>query len=158
MVVLKGYFDGGRSVYHDRVTLAIACGTCEEWDAAESAWKRVLTDQNAPSLPTTDVVRLKKGFSKNEGWGRGRQVAPRPNYSADLDLTLKAASSVSFWRLDQFFSLSSESPQRPNSTIAGDGSDTAVVCREYGLSQQTPFLPRSKLWKLSHSNQQLNKY
>lgn len=67
-MVLKSYFDGGHSANRDRITLAMACGTCEEWDDAESNWRKVLSDHKAPFLHTTNAVCLQKEFSKDKGW------------------------------------------------------------------------------------------
>jgi hypothetical protein len=71
LIVLKGYFDGGNqadSTKYDRVTLATACGTCEEWTALESAWKDVLLFHKSPPLHTTDAIGLYKEFSPEKGW------------------------------------------------------------------------------------------
>jgi hypothetical protein len=67
-VVLKGYFDGGQTADNDRVTLACACGTCEEWEPVELAWKRVISEHQAPPLHTTDAIALQKEFSREKGW------------------------------------------------------------------------------------------
>ena len=71
-MVLKTYFDGGQSANCDRITLATACGTCEEWESTESVWKKVLAEHKAPFLHTTDAVCLQKEFSKNKGWDNDR--------------------------------------------------------------------------------------
>jgi hypothetical protein len=70
-VVLKGYFDGGNqadSTQYDRIALATACGTIEEWTAFESAWKENLAVHHAPFLHVTDAIGLQKTFSKQKGW------------------------------------------------------------------------------------------
>jgi hypothetical protein len=74
-VVLKGYFDGGNqadSLQYDRITLATALGTCEQWCAFELAWKEVLDTHGAYFLHTTDAIGLQKEFSKDKGWTDGR--------------------------------------------------------------------------------------
>ena len=76
----------------------------------------------------------------------GREVARRPNSKpttvillgmpakgADLELTIKALSGISFWLMDQSAGLPAEPPQRPGDLVAGDGSDVTVVCRKYSL-------------------------
>jgi hypothetical protein len=71
LVALKGYFDGGNqadSHQYDRITLATACGTCEQWKEFESAWSLVLDAHKAPFLHTTDAVSLQKEFSRTKGW------------------------------------------------------------------------------------------
>jgi hypothetical protein len=71
LVVLKGYFDGGNQVdsrRYDRITLATALGTSEQWCDLESAWKGVLDSHGADFLHTTNAVCLQKEFSKNKGW------------------------------------------------------------------------------------------
>jgi hypothetical protein len=68
LVVLKGYFDGGQTADADRVTLASVCGTCEEWEPVESAWKRVIAKHGAPPLHTTDANALQKEFASKKGW------------------------------------------------------------------------------------------
>jgi hypothetical protein len=67
-VVLKGYFDGAQTADNDRVTLACACGTCEEWEPVESAWKQVIAKHEAPPLHTTDANALQKDFDEKKGW------------------------------------------------------------------------------------------
>jgi hypothetical protein len=70
-VVLKGYFDGGNqadSRSYDRISIALTCGTCEQWTALELAWKDVLAAHGAPFLHTTNAVSLKKEFSRTKGW------------------------------------------------------------------------------------------
>lgn len=72
-MILKSYFDGGNeanSQQYDRVTLATACGTLEQWEAFDSAWNEVLRTHNAPFLHTTDAVSLQQEFSRKEGWSR----------------------------------------------------------------------------------------
>ncbi len=71
-MVLKGYFDGGQTADNDRVTLACACGTCEEWEPVESAWKVVLADHKADFLHTTDAVALQKKFAREKGWNNDK--------------------------------------------------------------------------------------
>jgi hypothetical protein len=70
-MVLKSYFDGGNqadSRQYDRITLATACGTREQWEGLESGWKNVLSAHNAPFLHTTNAIGLQKEFSKSKGW------------------------------------------------------------------------------------------
>lgn len=67
-MVLKGYFDGGQTANKDRITLACVCGTCEEWELVESAWKRVIAEHGGPPLHTTNANALQKEFSKEKGW------------------------------------------------------------------------------------------
>lgn len=72
-MILKSYFDGGNqadSSQYDRVTLATACGTSDQWDTFESAWNEVLRKHNAPFLHTTDAVSLQQAFHKDKGWSR----------------------------------------------------------------------------------------
>lgn len=74
-MVLKGYFDGGNqpdSTRYDRVTLAAACGTNDQWCALESAWKEVLAKHKAPPLHTTDAIGLHAEFSAEKGWDHNR--------------------------------------------------------------------------------------
>jgi len=71
LVVLRGYFDGGNqadSRRYDRISLATACGTCEQWAVLEREWRAVLNKHGAPFLHTTDAVGLRKEFSKDKGW------------------------------------------------------------------------------------------
>jgi hypothetical protein len=68
LVVLKSYFDGGQTADNDRVTLACACGTSEQWEPVESAWKRVIAEHKAPPLHTTDANALQKEFGTEKGW------------------------------------------------------------------------------------------
>ena len=70
-MVLKGYFDGGNQpdrTRYDRVTLAAALGTIEQWTPLESAWEEVRLAHEAPPLHTTDAIGLHKDFSKKKGW------------------------------------------------------------------------------------------
>ena len=72
-MVLKGYFDGGNQAdrtRYDRVTLAVALGTVEQWTPLESAWEKVRLVHEAPPLHTTDAIGLHKDFSKNKGCQR----------------------------------------------------------------------------------------
>jgi len=74
-VVLKGYFDAGNqadSRRYDRITLATACGTGDQWHDLESAWKEILVTHKAPFLHTTNSVCLQKEFSKDKGWNHGK--------------------------------------------------------------------------------------
>jgi hypothetical protein len=71
LVALKGYFDGGNQVdstQYDRITLAVACGTGEQWTPCESAWNTVREEHKAPPLHTTDAIGLNKEFSRKKGW------------------------------------------------------------------------------------------
>jgi hypothetical protein len=68
-VVLKSYFDGGNqadSSQYDRVTLATACGTSDQWDMFESAWNEVLQKHNASFLHTTEAVSCSMLFTKTK--------------------------------------------------------------------------------------------
>jgi len=70
-VVLKGNFDGGNqadSRQYDRVTLALACGTCEQWTPFESEWRNTLASRGASLLHTTNAVCIQKEFSQDKGW------------------------------------------------------------------------------------------
>jgi hypothetical protein len=73
-VVIKSYFDGGNeanSLQYDRVTLATACGTSEQWNVFTSDWDKVLTKHNNTAfLHTTDAVSLQREFSKDNGWSK----------------------------------------------------------------------------------------
>lgn len=74
-MVLKGYFDGGNqadSTQYDRITLATALGTCEQWSALEWSWKEVIENHKAQFLHTTNAIGLKKEFAKEKGWDDGR--------------------------------------------------------------------------------------
>jgi hypothetical protein len=71
LVVLKSYFDGGNQAddkQYDRITLATAAGTCDEWRGLESAWNEALVRHGAKFLHTTDAIGLQKEFSKKKGW------------------------------------------------------------------------------------------
>jgi hypothetical protein len=65
-MVLKGYFDGARQP--DRIVIAMACGTSEQWDSFSSRWSEVLGDHQAEFLHTTDAVALQGEFSIENGW------------------------------------------------------------------------------------------
>ena len=72
-MILKSYFDGGNqadSSQYDRVTLATACGTSDQWNMFESAWNEVLQKHNASFLHTTEAVSLQRAFNKDKGWSR----------------------------------------------------------------------------------------
>jgi hypothetical protein len=68
LMVLKAYFDGAQTANEDRVTLACVCGTCDQWTTVESAWKRVITNHEAPPLHTTNANSLQKEFDRKRGW------------------------------------------------------------------------------------------
>ena len=70
-MLLKSYFDGGNeanSTQYDRITIATACGTNDQWKSFTEDWKLVLDKNDAPFLHTTDAVSLQKTFSKDKGW------------------------------------------------------------------------------------------
>ncbi len=72
-MILKSYFDGGNeanSRQYDRITLATACGTSEQWSALELSWNEVLRKHNAAFLHTTDAVSLQREFSRENGWSK----------------------------------------------------------------------------------------
>lgn len=74
-MVLKGYFDGGNqadSRQYDRITLAAALGTPEQWYGLELAWRGVLDSHEAEFLHTTNAISLQKEFSKSKGWSDNR--------------------------------------------------------------------------------------
>jgi hypothetical protein len=53
---------------------------------------------------------------------------------ADLELTFKPQSSVVFWLMDRSYGLPEAGARvRPQTTMAGDGSDQTMVCRKYQL-------------------------
>ena len=71
-VVLESYFDGANKAdlkLYDRVVLASASGTTEQWDAFQADWRKMLGQHNnAPYLHTTDAISLQDPFSKKNGW------------------------------------------------------------------------------------------
>ena len=71
-MVLKTYFDGANKAdlkLYDRVVLATACGTTEQWDAFQEDWIKVLGQHNnVPYLHTTDAAHLQGLFSTRKGW------------------------------------------------------------------------------------------
>jgi hypothetical protein len=71
-MVLKSYFDGANKAdlnLYDRVVLAAACGTTEQWEAFQEDWRKVLGQHNnVPYLHTTDAAHLQGSFSKRKGW------------------------------------------------------------------------------------------
>jgi len=72
-VILESYFDGGNqanSTQYDRLTLATACGTSEQWGVFTSEWNKVLIKHKAAFLHTTDAVSLQQDFSRDRGWSR----------------------------------------------------------------------------------------
>jgi hypothetical protein len=72
-MVLMSYFDGAGqpdSRISDRIVIATACGTADQWNDFQSAWNKVLTDHEAPFLHTTDAVSLQDHFSKEKGWDK----------------------------------------------------------------------------------------
>lgn len=66
---LECYFDGANkpTPEHDRVVLAAACGTTEQWQGFNAAWNDLLDHFPAPPLHTKDAAALKRDFSR-EGW------------------------------------------------------------------------------------------
>jgi len=52
---------------------------------------------------------------------------------ADLHLTVKAHSGLSFWLMDRSFGLPTQPLPRPDKLIATEGSDVTLVCRKYSL-------------------------
>lgn len=72
-MILQCFFDGGNqanSAQYDRITLATACGTSDQWHEFGSSWSAVLAKHEAPFLHTTDAVSLQKEFSKVNGWDK----------------------------------------------------------------------------------------
>jgi len=55
-----------------------------------------------------------------------------PASGVDVEMELKASSKVSFWLMDQTYSLPENHP-RPEGFIAREGSDATIVCRKYDL-------------------------
>jgi hypothetical protein len=71
IMVLKSYFDGANKAdlkQFDRVVLAAALGTSEQWDAFQEDWKKTLDQHNVPFLHTTDALTLNGPFSLKDGW------------------------------------------------------------------------------------------
>ncbi len=50
-----------------------------------------------------------------------------------VQLTFQSTSQVSFWLMDQSYSLPGTAVSRPEDLMAGDGSDVTLVCRKYTL-------------------------
>lgn len=69
-MVLKSYFDGGNQVdsQYDRISIAVVCGTANQWKRFNTDWKRVLFRHEAAFLHTTDAVSLKNEFVQENGW------------------------------------------------------------------------------------------
>jgi hypothetical protein len=74
--------------------------------------------------------------------GREAALHPSPgNYSisivgmssADLQLSVKAGSGLTFWLLDQSSDLPAKANPRPANIMAGEGSDTTLVVRKYSF-------------------------
>jgi Peptidase family M28 len=55
-----------------------------------------------------------------------------PSSGIVVKMQVKTASKVSFWLMDQTYGLPENHP-RPKDFIAGQGSDTTIVCRKYEL-------------------------
>jgi hypothetical protein len=74
LVVLKSYFDGGNQVdpQYDRVTLAVVCGTSNQWKRFNIDWKKTLYQHQSPPLHTTDAVSLQNEFCVERGWDNQR--------------------------------------------------------------------------------------
>jgi hypothetical protein len=71
IMVLKSYFDGANKAdlkQFDRVVLATALGTSEQWDAFQEDWKKTLGQHDVPFLHTTDAITLNAPFSLKDGW------------------------------------------------------------------------------------------
>jgi hypothetical protein len=73
-MVLECYFDGANkpTEEYDRVVLAMACGTPEQWKGFNADWHDLLKNYSAPPLHTKQAVSLKGEFSPENGWDRGR--------------------------------------------------------------------------------------
>lgn len=74
LVVLKSYFDGGNKVElgFDRISLAVVCGTAEQWKRFDTDWKKVRYRHSAPPLHTTDAVGLQNNFDVDKCWTNER--------------------------------------------------------------------------------------
>jgi len=79
----------------------------------------------------------------------GRDIAPNQTSSeltlvfygvgtkgAEVDLTIKAPSGISFWLGDQSLGLPDKRP-RPENLMPGQGSDETIVCRRYVLGSSS---------------------
>jgi hypothetical protein len=76
MVVLECYFDGSNqanSQEYDVLTLGCIAGTEEQWRKCLSKWGRVLKDNGADYLHTTDAVNLHNAFSRKRGWNKTKR-------------------------------------------------------------------------------------
>jgi hypothetical protein len=61
-VILKSYLDGGNQpdrFEYDRITLALVCGSPNQWKRFEVAWGKILYKHRTPYLHTTDAVTRK---------------------------------------------------------------------------------------------------
>jgi hypothetical protein len=74
-MILKSYFDGANKpdlALHDRIVLAAASGTSDQWDAFQADWSEVLRrHRNTPYLHTTDAISLRGLFDREKGWDNG---------------------------------------------------------------------------------------
>ena len=57
---------------YDRVVLAMACGTPEQWKGFNADWNDLLEHYPAPPLHTKQAVSLKGEFSPENQWDRDR--------------------------------------------------------------------------------------
>lgn len=68
LLVLRCYFDGGNkpdSKQYKRLSLAVTCGTANQWKSFEREWKKNLVKHEACFLHTTDAVGRNGIY---EGW------------------------------------------------------------------------------------------
>jgi hypothetical protein len=70
LVVLEGYFDGAGGPNRDRLTLATACGTSDQWNAFTLEWNAALARHKADFIHTTDAVSLQNDFHSDNGWSK----------------------------------------------------------------------------------------
>jgi Peptidase family M28 len=55
------------------------------------------------------------------------------NDGADIELTMKASSELSFWLMDRSFGLPVQPRPRPDNFSAAEGSDVTLISRKYSL-------------------------
>jgi hypothetical protein len=73
-MVLECYFDGANkpTVEYDRVVLAMACGSPEQWKAFNADWEAMREQHAAPPLHTKEAASLGGPFSRRYGWDENR--------------------------------------------------------------------------------------
>jgi hypothetical protein len=71
--MLRGYFDGsGKPHESDYLTLTGLVASESVWERFECSWSDVLRKYQIPAFHMTDAMSLKKRFSPQNGWSRGK--------------------------------------------------------------------------------------